>query len=75
MSTIWSRNQGSILVASKASSTVAPARSACCTVTMRPSVGTFAISSSCALVRRSPPQWKLLPRFSRERRAFCSAVV
>ena len=40
MSTIWSRNHGSIFVASKTCSIVAPARSACCTVTMRPSVGT-----------------------------------
>ena len=39
ISTIWSRNHGSILVASNTCSTVAPRRSACCTSTMRPSVG------------------------------------
>ena len=74
MSTIWSRNQGSIFVASNACSTVAPLRSACWTVMMRPSVGILATSSSSSAERGSSPQWKLLPRFSSERSAFCSAV-
>ncbi len=62
ISTIWSRNQGSIFVASNTCSTVAPARSACCTVTMRPSVGTLATLEQLGLVDRgSSPQWKLRP--------------
>jgi hypothetical protein len=75
MRAIWSRNHGSILVASKACATVAPLRIACWSVTMRPSVGVFAISSSSSTERCSSPQWKLDPRFSSERSAFCSAVV
>ncbi len=74
MSTIWSMNHGSILVASKTCSAVAPARSACCTVTMRPSVGVRLVSSSSSTERLSGPQWKEDPRFSSERSAFCSAV-
>ena len=75
MMTIWSMNHGSMPVASNTSAIVAPARNACCTVTMRPSVGTDATASSSSLVRVSVPQWKLEPRFSSDRRAFCSALV
>ena len=78
MSAIWSRNQGSIFVASCASSTVTPPRRACCTWTIRPSVGTFASSmssSACSRVGSSPSQWKAAPLRSTERRAFCSASV
>ncbi len=75
MSTIWSMNQGSILVASKACSIVAPLRSACCSTTIRPSVGVFETSSSSSTERVSSPQWNEDPRFSSERSAFCSAVV
>ena len=75
MSTIWSRNHGSIFVASKTSSIVAPLRSACCTSTMRPSVGTLDASTSSAALRSSSPQWNDEPRFSSERSAFCSAVA
>ena len=75
ISTIWSMNQGSIAVASNACSGVAPRRSACCSTTMRPSVGVFEISRSSSTDRDSSPQWKLEPRFSSERSAFCSAVV
>ena len=45
---------------------------------MRPSVGRRASSSSrraSSVVGRGPSQWKLLPAFSRERRAFCRASV
>ena len=62
-------------VASCACSIVAPARSACCSVTMRPSVGTLAASSSTAASPGSPSQWKEEPFFSSERSAFCSACV
>ena len=64
-----------MLVASNACSTVAPLRIACWSTTMRPSVGVRAISRSSSTVRSSSPQWKLEPRFSSERSAFCSAVV
>ncbi len=62
-------------VASNACSMVAPLRSACCRVTIRPSVGVFAISSSSSTLRDSSPQWKLEPRFSSDRSAFWSAVA
>ena len=64
-------------VASCTSSTVQPPRSACCTRTIRPSVGTLASSSarSAATLVISPSQWKDAPFFSRERSAFCSASV
>ncbi len=75
MRAIWSRNHGSIFVASNACSIVAPFRIACCSTTMRPSVGVVAISRSSSTERSSRPQWKLDPRFSSERSAFCSAVV
>ncbi len=42
---------------------------------IRPSVGVAAISMSSSSERGSSPQWKLEPRFSSERRAFCSAVA
>ena len=44
-STIWSRNHGSMSVASWTSSIVAPAHSACCTSSSRPSCGTRTDSS------------------------------
>ncbi len=74
-STIWSRNHGSIFVAPNSCSTVAPLRSACCTSTMRPSVGTRDASTSSSALRSSVPQWNDEPRFSSERSAFCSAVA
>ena len=46
------------------SSTVAPPRSACCTVTIRPSVGVCAGSSSvgaCSALGCSPSQWNVEP--------------
>ena len=45
--------------------------------TIRPSVGALATSRRRGLVvvGRSPSQWKLLPFFSSERSAFCSASV
>ena len=46
---IWARNHGSIAVASYTSSTVAPARIACCTARSRPSWGRAARWSSSAL--------------------------
>ncbi len=66
---------GSIAVAAKACSIVAPLRSACCTTTIRPSVGVFDTSSSSSTGRVSSPQWNEDPRFSSDRRAFCRAVV
>ena len=45
---------------------------------MRPSVGRVAsarISRACSVVGRGPSQWKLLPFFSSDRSAFCSASV
>ncbi len=68
-------NHGSILVASKTCSAVAPRRSACWTSTIRPSVGVAIDSSSSSTVRDSAPQWNDEPRFSSERSAFCSALV
>ncbi len=65
-------------VASCTSSTDRPPRSACWTRTIRPSVGRRAWSRSaraCSVVGRGPSQWKLLPFFSSERSAFCSASV
>ena len=65
-------------VAAWTSSTVSPPRSACCTCTIRPSVGRRAASSSArasSVVGRGPSQWKLLPAFSRLRSAFCRASV
>jgi hypothetical protein len=53
----WSTNHGSIFVASKTSSWVAPARSACMTVLIRPSVGRDGLSSSASgLSPGSPTQ-------------------
>ncbi len=75
MRNIWSTNHGSIFVASKTSSGVAPARMACMTVLMRPSVGTLAVSRSAALSPGSPVKANWLPFFSSERSAFWSASV
>ncbi len=71
----WSTNHGSIFVASKTSSGVAPARMAAMTVLIRPSVGTTALASSSALSPTGPTKSNCEPFFSRERRAFCSASV
>lgn len=71
----WSTNQGSIFVNSKTSSWVAPARMACMTVLMRPSVGRTAVRSSSSLSPGSPTKVNCEPFFSRERRAFWSASV
>ena len=65
-------------VASWTSSTESPPRIACCTWTIRPSVGRRAESSRAWAASGSAPgpsQWKLLPDFSSERSAFCSASV
>ena len=62
-------------VASNSCATVPPLRSACWTTMMRPSVGVDATSISSSSERGSSPQWKLDPRFSSERSAFCSAVA
>lgn len=71
----WSTNHGSIFVASKTSSGVAPARMACMTVLIRPSVGRTDSRSSSALSPGSPVKVNCEPFFSSERRAFCSASV
>ncbi len=71
----WSTNQGSILVASKTSSGVAPARMAPMTALIRPSVGRIASRSSSALSPGSPTKENWLPFFSRERSAFWKASV
>ncbi len=73
----WSTNQGSIAVAPKISSGVAPARSASMTFLSRPSCGTR-ISSSRASLSRSTHLWlqsKTASFFSRLRSAFCNASV
>ncbi len=71
----WSTNQGSIFVYSKTSSWVAPARMACMTVLIRPSVGRTASSRSSILSPGSPTKVNWLPFFSRERSAFWKASV
>ena len=63
-------NYHQLLIDSKTSSAVAPARSACCTETIRPSVGVLICSSRESLVSGSSPQWNDEPRRSRLRRAF-----
>lgn len=60
---------------SKTSSWVAPARIACITVLIRPSVGRTASASSSALSPGSPVKANCEPFFSRERRAFWRASV
>ncbi len=65
-------------VASWTSSTESPPRIACCTWTIRPSVGRRAESSrarAASGVGTGPSQWKLLPAFSRLRSAFWRASV
>ncbi len=73
----WSTNQGSIFVASKTSSAVAPARSASITSRSRPSCGTRARSSRSSLSSSTVAcdQSKTACGLSRERSAFCSASV
>lgn len=68
-------NQGSIFVAAKTSSWVAPARIASMTVLMRPSVGRTASRSSASLSPVGPVKANWLPFFSSERSAFWSASV
>ncbi|MNW53023.1 hypothetical protein D3C74_305640 [compost metagenome] len=78
MSWIWSRNHGSILVASKTCSRLAPARSACWVATRRPSVGraiSARSSSSASPETGSPSQWKTEPALSIDRMALPSASV
>lgn len=60
-------------MASKTSSGVAPARMACMTVLIRPSVGTLAISRSVSLSPGSPVKVNCEPFFSSERSALLSA--
>ena len=66
-------------VASWTSSTDRPPRSACCTVTIRPSVGVLrGVQVGAAPAPRSgcgPSQWKVLSLRSIERSAFCRASV
>ncbi len=69
----WSTNHGSIFVDSNTSSWVAPARMACMTVLIRPSVGTWAFVSSSSLSPGSPTQVNCEPFFSSERSALFSA--
>jgi hypothetical protein len=76
----WSRNHGSIEVASCSSATLAPARSAATTVPSRPSRGVPACASSAARSgspASSPggPQTSAPSAFSSDRSAFCSASV
>ena len=70
---IWSTNQGSIELAATTSATVAPDRSASCTVRRRPSCGTAQRRSSSAVSPGGSAQLNEAPRDSIERRAFCSA--
>ena len=77
ISSSWSTNHGSMAVASKISSGVAPARRASITLRSRPSCG-MRISSSRAALSRSTHSWdqsKTASLFSRLRSAFCSASV
>ncbi len=77
ISASWSRNHGSILVASKTSSGVAPARIASMTFLSRPSCG-VRMSSRIASLSRSTQRWlqsKTASLLSRERSAFWSASV
>ena len=77
ISASWSTNHGSIAVASKISSAVAPARIASITSLSRPSCGTR-ISSSSVSLSSSTHSWcqsKTALGLSSERSAFCSASV
>ena len=77
ISASWSTNQGSIAVASKISSGVAPARIASMTSLSRPSWGR-AICSSSASLSSSTHSWcqsKTDSGRSSDRSAFCSASV
>ena len=80
ISSSWSTNHGSIPVASKTSSAVAPARSASMTLRRRPSCG-VRISSSSASLSSSTHSWcqsktaDPCPPASSDRSAFCSASV
>ena len=79
----WSTNQGSIFVASKTCSAVAPARIASMTSLSRPSCGVLVLSSSAAIsswCSRSRPlgsgvKSKTAALLSSERSAFWSASV
>lgn len=62
-------------MASKTSSGVAPARTACITALIRPSVGRTASRSISCLSPGSPTNVNRLPFFSSERRAFWRASV
>ncbi len=77
ISASWSRNHGSILVASKTSSGVAPARIASMTFLSRPSCGTATSASSASLSSstNSLCQSKGACLLSSERSAFWSASV
>ena len=77
ISASWSTNHGSMAVASKISSGVAPARIASMTFLRRPSCG-VAISRSRVSLSRSTHSWaqsKTASLDSRERSAFCRASV
>jgi|LULL01.1.fsa_nt_gb hypothetical protein len=73
----WSTNHGSMLVAAKISSGVAPARIASMTFFRRPSCGRLISSSRLALSSstHSLLQSNSAPGRSSERSAFCSASV
>ena len=82
ISASWSTNHGSIAVASKISSGVAPARMASMTFLSRPSCGTLISSSSAAFESaEASSSSKCLCQsngaclLSSERSAFCSASV
>ena len=77
MSASWSTNHGSMAVASKTSSGVAPARMASMTTLSRPSCGCRAASSSASLSSstHSLAQSNSAPGRSSERSAFWSASV
>ena len=62
-----------MLVDSCSSSTVAPARIACCTTLIRPSRVRAACATSASLSPTGPAQVNWLSAFSIERSAFCSA--